>query len=150
MAGIKPKQFKGPLTFIAEENIIGGTWVAPVSSTSERVQTAATASTTAVGIALGDASAYDFANADTTDAWGNPVTNAHYPPPEVAVAYQGIFILKNVHADTAIAFGGTVGVGTDGVGVLPNTTAAQIVGRCVQPGGIAAGESGAIRIGGTA
>lgn len=150
MAGIRPVFEKGPLTFAATiaangGNIIGGQLVEP-DGTTGRIKPAVADSAKCLGVATGDASAFDFTNAETTDTWGHPVVNAQHPPNEVAVAYQGVWRLT---ATGAVAFGDLVAcaaagtVKTIGAGVF-----GTVIGRCVEPGGIANGAKGKILLGG--
>lgn len=140
---------RGPLSFSANVNITGGLLVEP-DSTTGRIKPATAGTVACLGVAMGDASAVNYANADTTDAWGNNITNFHFPPNEVAVAYQGVFRLK---AFGAITFGqlvvsGLNVVGTNGI-VVPRVAQVldQVIGRCVEPGGIADGAEGKILLG---
>jgi hypothetical protein len=152
MPGVKPTFDRGPLTFSATTianggNIKGGSLVEP-DGTTGRIKTAGANSVKVLGVALGDAAGSDYAASDTTDAWGN-VTAAmgHLVPNETAVAYQGVFKLK---ASAAIAFGELVIAAANGE-IAPNgagTDALRIVGRCVEPGGIASGARGKILLGG--
>lgn len=156
----RPVFEKGPLTFSVTSmanlgdvsGIREGLLVEP-DGTTGRIKLATLASATVLGVAVGNASASDFANTDTTDAWGNNVTNFHYPPNEVAVAYQGVWLLTATNA--TIPFGALVQAGADGkvvawanvtAGTLSNTHV--IIGRCVEPGGIAANQKGKILLGG--
>jgi hypothetical protein len=145
MAGIRPVLEQGPLTFDANVNIVGG-MVVMVDGTTGRIKPSTAGTPLFLGVALGDASAFSNTNADTTDAWGNPVANAHVPPVEVAVAWRGVYRLT---ASGAIAFGALVVAGTNGVVV---TRAAEtmdaVIGKCVEPGGIANGQRGKILLGG--
>jgi len=99
---------------------------------------------------LGDASASDFANADTTDTWGNTIVNAQYPPNEVAVAWQGVFKLKVAATSATVPFGALVKCAANGEVTLHSTTSAAtfdvIIGRCVEPLGIVAGARGKINL----
>jgi hypothetical protein len=152
MPGIRPVFEKGPLSFPATVvanggNIKGGQLVQP-DGTTGRIQPAADNSATCLGVATGDASAFDFANADTTDTWGNTVVNMHVPPNEVAVAYQGVWRLKNSAAGT-IAFGALVACAANGeVKALGAGVFGTCIGRCVEPGGISASAKGKILLGG--
>lgn len=93
MAGIRPVFEKGsPLTYSANVLIKGGQLVEP-DGTTGRVKPTAGVSAVCLGVATGDASAYGYSNANTTDSWGNPVVNAQYPPNEVAVASHGVWRL---------------------------------------------------------
>ena len=161
MPGIRPVFEKGPLTFSATTAangglISGGRLVEP-DGTTGRIKLAEPNSVTVLGVALGDAAPSDLSTTDGTDAWGNTVTNMTYHPNEVAVAYQGVWLLTNrgatkIDFGTLVAAAGT-GVNRGGVatwanaaaGALSNTHA--VVGRCVEPGGIAVGATGKILLG---
>lgn len=146
MAGIRPVFEKGPITFLANVNIAGGQLVEPDAATG-RIKPATADSTAVLGVATGDASAFGYANSDTTDAWGNTVVNAHYPPNEVAVAYQGVWKLKNGSGAT-IAFGALVASNGSGeVKALGAGAFGTVIGRCLEPNGIAAGAKGKILLG---
>jgi hypothetical protein len=145
---------KGPLTCSATTvanggNIKGMSLVEP-DGTTGRIKPASAASAVCLGVALGDASASDFANADTTDTWGNTVVNATYPPNEVAVAFQGVFKLKVAATSATVPFGALVKCAANGEVTLHSTGSAAtfdvIIGRCVEPLGIAAGARGKINL----
>lgn len=145
MAGVRPVFEHGPLSFSANVNIIGGQLVEPDAATG-RIKPAAADSAKCLGVAVGDAAGVAFTNTDTTDAWGNNITNFHYPPNEVAVAYQGVWRLK---ASGAIAFGDLVACAANGeVKTLGAGAFGTVIGRCVEPGGIAGGAFGKILLGG--
>lgn len=150
MAGIRPVFEKGPLTFSATTvanggNIKGGQLVEP-DGTTGRIKPATAASTKCLGVATGDVAASDYSNADTTDPWANTVVNAQHPPNEVAVAYQGVWRLK---ASGAIAFGDLVICAAAGdVATVGAAAFGAVIGRCVEPGGIANGARGKILLGG--
>lgn len=154
MPGCLPVFDKGPLTFAATTvanggNIKGGMMVQP-DGTTQRIMPAAAGSTTCLGVAEGDASASDYASADTADAWGNTIVNAMYPPNEVAVGYQGVYVLKIAATSAAVPFGALVKCAANGELTLNSTGGAAtfdvIVGRCVEPGGIAPGARGKINL----
>lgn len=154
MAGIRPVFEKGPLTFKATTvanggNIAAGTFVMPDTANAGYVTVATAAgAATCLGLAIGDAAASDYSNAPTNDDWGNPVVNAHTPPNEVAVAYQGVWLVE-VTAD--VAFGALVTVGAGGLATPFDAAAGDsdtVVGRCVSEGGITAGNKGRILLGG--
>jgi hypothetical protein len=148
MAGIRPVQEQGPLSFSANVNINGGQLVEPDAGNPGFIKPATAATTKCLGVAISDASGLPTPNQSGADAWGNPTYNAHQPPNEVAVAYRGVWRLT---AQGAIPFGAYVIVGTvagtvaDG-GATPNPL--QVVGRCVDPKGIADTVRGKILLGG--
>lgn len=154
MPGLLPTFDKGPLTFAATTvanggNIKGGMLVEPDAATG-RIKPAAANSALCLGVALGDASASDFANADTTDTWGNTIVNAQYPPNEVAVGWQGVFKLKVAATSATVPFGALVKCAANGEVTLHSTGGAAtfdvIIGRCVEPLGIVAGARGKINL----
>ena len=155
MPGIRPVFEKGPLTFSATTAangglITGGKLVEP-DGTTGRIKVAVAGSAKVLGVAVGDAAPSDMASGDTTDLWGNPVTNMTNHPNEVAVAYQGVWLLTNRGAG-AIGFGDlVVAAGTAGNAGGVASRAAEgletVVGRCVEPGGIVAGQKGKILLG---
>lgn len=165
----RPVFEKGPVTFsVTNMAGLGGvnglkelTLVEP-DGTTGRIKVATAGTIKCLGVAVGNASASDFANADTADFWNNNITNFNYPPNEVAVAYQGVWLLRN-EGGVAIDFGDLVvvagtGAASGGVGKFVNAVAgavsnvASVVGRCLEPGGIAAtsGTKGKILLGGLA
>ena len=156
MPGLLQTFDTGPLTFSATTvanggNIKGGMLVEPDGATG-RIKPASANSVKCLGVAMGDASASDYANADTTDTWGNTVVNAIYPPNETAVAWQGVFVLKVAAATAAVNLGDLVKCAANGEVQLSSQGGAatfdQVIGRCVEPAGIAAGATGRIMLGG--
>lgn len=144
---------RGPLSFsattLANSGLIKGGQLVEPDGTTGRIRVAQVDSATCLGVAMGDASPSDHANADTADAWGNNITNFHFPPNEVAVAYQGVFRLTATNA--TIAFGSLVACGATGlVKALGAGVFGTCIGRCVEPGGIAANGTGKILLGGVA
>lgn len=148
MAGIKPVLEQGPLSFSANVNINGGQLVEPDGSAPGFIKPATAATTKCLGVAIGDASGLPAPSKSSTDAWGNPVYMAQQPPNEVAVAWRGVWRLV---AQGAIAFGDYVIVGSV-AGTVASGTATpnplQVVGRCVDPAGIADGARGKVLLGG--
>jgi hypothetical protein len=145
---------KGPLTFsattTANSGLIKGGQLVEADGTTGRIRVAQANSVRCLGVAMGDASPSDYSNADTADSWGNNITNFHFPPNEVAVAYQGVFRLTVPSAVTTIDNGDLVKCAALGLVVRHSQGGAatfdQIIGRCVEPGGIAAGGTGKILI----
>lgn len=154
MPGLLPTFDKGPLTFPATVianggNIKGGSLV-DVDGVTGKIKPSGANSATCLGVALGDASASDYANVDTTDTWGNTIVNPLYPPNEVAVAWQGVFKLKVAATSATVPFGALVKCAANGEVTLHSTGGAAtfdiIIGRCVEPAGIAAGARGKINL----
>lgn len=154
MPGVKPVFMPGhEITYIANVLIRGGQLVMP-DATTTRIKPTTGAVAECLGVAEGDMSAYNFANADSTDAWGNPITaSATYPPSEGAVASHGIWPIV---AAGAIPFGSLVVSAADGkVAVVGANTFDKVIGRCVgsaTSGGngaaVADGAKARIRLGG--
>lgn len=152
MPGITPVFKDGsPLTYSATTianggNIKGGMLVEPDGSTG-RIKPATAGTTKCLGVAMNDMAASDYATADTTDTWGNTIANMNpFPPNEGAVAYKGVFRLK---AAGAIAFGDLVQCAANGEVVTIGAGAfGTVIGRCVEPAGIANGARGKILLGG--
>lgn len=151
MPGIRPVFEKGPLTFFATTTanngkIIGGQLVEP-DGTTGKIKVCTADSAKCLGVATGDAAPSDYAIATATDGWGNPVVDGGMQPPnEVAVAYQGVWRLT---ATGAIAFGDLVACAASGtVKTIGAGVFGTVIGRCVEPGGIANGAKGKILLGG--
>jgi hypothetical protein len=153
---VKPVFDRGPITYLATTianggNIKGGQLVEP-DGTTGKIKVCTALSVACLGVATGNTSASDYSNADTTDTWGQTVVNAQYPPNEVSVGYQGIWKLKVAAATTTVPFGALVKAAAAGEVQLHSQGAAatydMIVGRCVEPAGIAAGATGKILLAG--
>ena len=155
MPGLLPTFDKGPLTYSAEVNVLGGSLVEPftggTAAQNARIRPASALSETCLGVALGDAAASTYAPADSTDPWGNSIANMNpFPPNETAVAFQGVFKLKVAAATATVPFGALVKCAAAGEVQLHSQGAAatfpMIIGRCVEPGGIVAGARGKIAL----
>ena len=146
MSGLLPTFDRGPLTFSANVNINGGQLVEP--DTAGRIKPAVDNSGKVLGVALGDAAAFTYAPSDSTDPWGNTIANMNpFPPNETAVANTGVYKLLNGSA-APITFGSLVMAGpSGGIKAFTGTDYSLIVGRCVEPGNIAIGARGKIRLG---
>lgn len=156
MAGLRPRFEKGPITFRTTTvanggNVKGGTFV-EFDGTTGRIKAAAADSGGVLGLAIGDAAASDFSNADTTDTWGNTIVNAQIPPNEVSVAWRGVWDVEVVGA--TLNPGALVAVGANGkakpwanaaAGAASN--AHTIVGRCVSEAPVAVGQKARILLG---
>lgn len=154
MPGLLPTFDQGPFTFSATTvanggNIKGGMLVEP-DGTTGRIKPASASSVVCLGVALGDASGSDYANADTTDTWGNTIVNAQYPPNETAVACEGVFKLKVAATSGTVPFGALVKCAANGEVQLGSQGGAatfdQVIGRCIEPLGIVAGARGKINL----
>lgn len=157
MVAIRPVFEKGsPLTFLATTvanggNIKAGTLVEP-DGTTGKIKPAVAGSLKCLGVTLTNVVASNFAGAsDSVDAWDNPVIdNSHQYPNTVAVASSGVWDLK---VTGAVAFGQHVKCGAGGT-IVPDdaggaATLGQIIGQCVEAGGIANGQKGRIRLAGS-
>lgn len=152
MAGLRPRFEKGPISFLATSvanggNIRAGRFV-EFDGTTGKIKPAVLDSEKVLGLCIGDASASDYSNADTTDGWGNTVVNAQYPPNDVAVAYQGVW-------DVEVAAGQTVNPGdlvacVAGGLIKPWDSATgaphAVVGRSISGAAVTAGNKARIRL----
>lgn len=135
----------GPITYPVSASTSGGQLVEAVSGGT--VAPAAAGSVVVLGVAVKNAEPSD-AGATSTTAYGADVVDASWPRDEVAVAYRGVF---RVTYAAAAAFGDLLVAAANGQ-VTPytagTTTFDAIVGRCVEPGGVAAaGDRGKTQIG---
>lgn len=145
MAAIPQITQGGPKTFTPAEVILGGQLVEARSA--GRIGIAAADSVKVLGVALTDGQSPETAQGGTSvDAIGRPVINAMPIPTGVSVAYAGTE--TKVTYSAAATFGAKlVSTGAGKVGpAAPDATAAEIVGICTQPQGVAAGAVGLIRI----
>ncbi|WP_142060318.1 hypothetical protein [Pseudonocardia kunmingensis] len=150
MSGIRAVFEKGPVTYSASVNIRGGQLVEPDEFTA-RIKPTAGATTACLGVAMVDAAGVSHSVADTQDPWGNTVVTATLVPNEVAVAWQGVWRLKNAATGVgsgAIGFGDRVVTAANGE-IMPYIAQDLdlIVGTCVEPGGIAPGAEGKVILG---
>jgi hypothetical protein len=128
---------KGPLTFnVGPNSVIGGRLVMPDTGNPGTIIHTTLNTTKCLGVALMDAMPLSGQTVD-----GFAVTSAIVRP-DVAVATEGVYRLW---ASAAINFGDRVVA--DASGYIKAYTAGtstfdQIVGKCVEPGGIAAPISG--------
>lgn len=141
----------GPDTYECNSGVEGGQLV-EVDAATGKIKTCTADSPKVLGVALYTARPAGTAYTDTT---GYNETRVDYSVPQefVAVAWQGTYKLT---ATGAIAFGekvvsaatGTVkpipAVTTPTAGDVTNTR--NIVGMCVEPGGISSGSQGLIRL----
>jgi hypothetical protein len=152
MANVVARYENGPLTFEVSTAVKGGQLVHP--TTGGKIGPA-DGSKQVLGVALYDAIPAGTSNVGTT-SYGATVVDISQPQPDVAVAFKGVFKLKNGHGSTAIAFGDLVvcrangeveklaAVTTPTPGDVTETR--EIVGQCVEPLGIVAGATGLIRL----
>ncbi|BDB62364.1 hypothetical protein ACLBYD_30330 [Rhodococcus sp. C26F] len=145
MAAVTQVTQGGPKSFIPAEVILGGQLVE--ARTGGRIGVAAADSVKVLGVALTDGQSPETAQGGTTvDAIGRPIINAMPIPTVVSVAYAGTE--TKVTYSAAATFGDKlVSTGSGKVGPAPvDATAAEIVGICTQPQGVAANAVGLIRI----
>lgn len=136
----------GPATYTPADNaaVTGGHVVEAVGT--ERIQLAGAASVKVLGIAVIDGIAPEDLVLTPTTVGGRSVLNTAVLPTTVSVAYGGMEVPCEYAAAAAFgdpliaAAGGTV----TPAGATPD--ARTIVGRCTQPGGVAAaGDFGLVR-----
>lgn len=140
MPGVVPRYESGPITYEVVEAVVGGQLVE--ARTASKVGVGAAASVKILGVATKDAKPYADP-AGTID--GNPSINLSAPTQYVAVANRGVW---PVTFSSAAAFGDPLVATADGkvapAGATPD--ARTIVGRCVEPAGVASGAVGLARI----
>ncbi|WFN94164.1 hypothetical protein [Gordonia sihwensis] len=149
MSGIAQVTKGGPKTFTpAEGEVITGGQVVEARD-GGRIGVAGAGSVTVLGVALTDAlSPEGFPGENSTDALGRPVVSAVAVPTNVAVAY-GATEVKVTYAEAA-KFGDKLVAAANGA-VTPaayegGVDARAIVGTCTEPGGVASGSVGLIRL----
>lgn len=140
MGNVVARYENGPLTFECGANVTGGKFVK--SNGSGKVVHAAAVTDVVLGVALYDAVVAGTSNVGTT-SYGATVVDVSQPQPDVAVAFKGVFKLTNSSA-SALALGDAVGVSTSGD--VQAAGANAVIGQVVEPGGIAAGAKGLIRL----
>lgn len=143
MSGVVPRfQHGGPVTYQVAEAVAGGKLVE--ARAGGLVGVAAAASVHVLGIATKDAQ--PTASGASTDSFGNPVQSLVEVTNTVAVDGNGK--IYPVTYAAAAAFGDVLIAAANGqvtpAGAAPD--ARQIVGRCVEPNGVAAGAVGLARI----
>jgi hypothetical protein len=136
----------GPETYSVVEAVNAGAFpqLVEARTATSNVGVAAADSAAVLGVALYPAlPAGSDTGAGTT--YGGMVSQKFdVPTDEVAVAYTGTFKLKAVGA---IAFGADVKAAASGqVATIGASAFGLRVGRCVEPGGIASGATGRIRL----
>lgn len=152
MAGVIPRFTTGPVTYNVVETIKGGQLVE--ARAGGKVGVAADGSTKVLGVATKDAT--PPASAQSTDVFGNTVTNVTEVTEFVAVGHAAEYPVTYA---VAAAFGELLAAAANGqvrpfyatdpdaTGALVADPGAQvIVGRCTEPAGVAAGAVGLARI----
>lgn len=136
MPGVIPRQVQGPDTFEVSSAVTGGQLVEP--DTGGKIKPAAANSTKVLGVALNDAQ-------PAGSAPNNPI-NTGWPSPQVAVARD---VDVRVTYNAAANLGDPLVTTANGQ-VKPYTagtsTFDQVIGRCTEPLGVAAGAVGRARI----
>jgi hypothetical protein len=138
MAGAVPLYTTDSQTFEVSAAVTGGQLVVP--TTGGKIGPAGLTANTVIGVARKDAIPTATNQNPTGSIMLSPVSQY------TAVAAHGTWSLK---AAAAITFGQTVKAGATGqvaVWVSGTDAADTIVGRCVEPLGIASGAFGAIRL----
>lgn len=139
MAGALPHYQHGPDSYQVSATVYGGTLVVADGSSAATVSTAGAGAILVLGVAGNDASPI-VSQAGNTTGYGDPLVDVSALPDYTAV-HHGVDI--NVTYAAAATFGVLLKAAASGQ-VTPwvsgtDTNAATIIGRCSQPGGIAAG-----------
>lgn len=151
MTSVTPLFEHGPITYTVSAAVDGGQLVAPDTTTGNegKVKPAGASSTSVLGVAITPAQP-NTDGATGTTTYGAPVVDASWPDNDVAVAYRGVFKLT---AAANCSFGDLLVAAADGQ-VTPytsgTTTYDAVVGRCVDPAGIASGARGKVLLGSVA
>jgi len=136
MSGVVPSYEHGPITYEVNVAVTGGQLVEPDAATG-RIKPATALSKKCLGVAMKDAIP------TTTNQNATQLTTAPVPA-YVAVDHMRVFKLTAVGA---IAFGDQVVCGAAGtVSTVGANTFDTVIGRCVEPLGIANGAKGLIRL----
>jgi hypothetical protein len=143
MAGLRVHLEHGPETVLVSENMVGGTFVEPDPGNPGKVRKTVVNSTTVLGCVQGDAAAVTGMVAAAQDEWGRYNAGQLKPPNETALLYRGSWWLRN-STGAPMAFGSRVFAGAGGTMVATGTGPA--VGIVIEPGGIAAGAEGRVRL----
>ena len=129
-------QFGGPANYQVSALVTGGSLVIADGSSASTVSTAGAAAINVLGVAGHDASPV-VSQAGNTTGYGSPLLDVSVLPDYTAV-YSGVDI--HVTYAAAATFGALLMAAASGqVTPFTGTTYSQIVGRCTQPGGVAAG-----------
>lgn len=142
MASVVPYNIQGPDTYIANVLIAGAVLVEPDAATG-KVKVCTAGSVKCLGVAL--YSAAPAGSIQGTTSYGEVVIDMSTLQEEVAVAWQGTYKLT---ATGAIAFGDPVICAANGTVSVAGATpdARTVIGKCVEPAGIAGGAVGLIRL----
>jgi hypothetical protein len=135
MSGVYPVTQLGPDTYPVSATVTGGMLVFPDSGNAGQVKPTTGAVGGVLGVALNDAVP---AGSGSNTAFGTApsTTSVAYGPATVALKASG-----------AIAFGALVVAAASGqVATVGANTFDLVIGRCVEPAGIASGAVGRIRL----
>ena len=140
MSAIPHYQFGGPASYQVSALVIGGQLVAADGASAVTVSPAGANAINVVGAAIVDASPI-ISQAGTTTGYGAPLLDISVLPDYTSVVSGGVDIPVTYAA--AATFGVLLKAAAAGQ-VTPwvsgtDTNPATIVGRCTQPGGVAAG-----------
>jgi hypothetical protein len=140
MAGALPKFKHGPVSYQVASAVSGGQLVMPNSTTAGdvKVKAATAAATTVLGVAATDAAPLTEPALPTGTDDNNPLLESSALMPNTAV-YNHVVI--NVTYTGAANFGELLVAGASGqvtAYTAGTSTYDTVVGRCVQPGGVAA------------
>lgn len=134
MPGLYPTRQTGPDTYEVSVAVTGGQLVMP-DATTGKVKPTTGAVATVLGVALNNG----------VPAGSGAVNDFSVYPSKIDVAYGPMTV--KIKAATDIAFGvAVVSAALGQVGTVGSGTFDQIVGRCVEPGGITSGNAGLIRL----
>lgn len=141
MSGNLPHyQFRGPANYQVSALVTGGSLVVADGSSATTVSTAGAGAINVLGVAGNDASPI-VSQAGNTTGYGSPLVDVSVLSDYTAVYCGGVDI--HVTYAAAATFGVLLKAAANGQ-VTPwvsgtDTLPATIVGRCTQPGGVAAG-----------
>lgn len=136
MSGALPHYKQGPDSYQVSAAVVGGTLVVADGSSATTVSTAGSAAVNVLGVAGNDAAPI-VSQAGNTTSYGDPIVDVSVLPDYVSV-YHGVDIPVTYAA--SCTFGALLMAAASGqVTPFTGSTYSQIVGRCTQPGGVAAG-----------
>lgn len=138
MAGSLPHYQGGPDSYQVSALVVGGTLVAADGSSATTVSTAGAGSALVLGVAGNDASPQVSQTGNTT-TYGSPLLDVSVLPDYVAVRHGEDCHLTYAAAATFGALLKSAASGQVTPWISGTDAAGLIVGRCTQPGGIAAG-----------
>jgi len=138
MSGALPHyQYRGPANYQVSATVYGGSLVIADGSAATTVSTAGAGAINVLGVAGNDASPI-VSQAGNVNAYSQPIVDVSVLPDYTAVYCGGVDI--HVTYAAAATFGALLMAAANGqVTPFTGTTYTQIVGRCTQPGGVAAG-----------